>query len=347
MYKISFVVPVYNVEEYIEDCVISLISQVNMKENLEIILVDDGSKDNSLNICESFAKKYDNIKVYSQSNLGANVARNLGLEKASGEWVCFIDSDDWVENNLCNSLHKYLDEDWDVIIYSYKKMHLNKEISYNSSLDYMEIKNDDFRLVQLATLNRLKPSKFDASIMDVVSIWNKMYRRSFLIQNNLKFIPNMPKLQDLTFNLRVYEHAKTAVYINKELYNYRINPESVTHRFQKDIIQKFEIINDDIEKFVLSKNEKEFDTAFHERIVNHLRTIVVLYLCNKKNKNGYFTRKREFEDLLDKEPYKKSILLADLTYLPFKERLLSVAIKYRIFCLCEILNILHRFFNKM
>lgn len=343
MYKISFVIPVYNAEKYIQQCVDSILLQEGCQDNIEIILVDDGSKDNSFQICQEYSEQYDNVRAYKQSNSGANVARNLGMKQALGQWVCFVDSDDWVEPHLYKCLHKYLYMDWDIIMYSYKKVYPHKIQHYNSKIQYMEILDEDFEYMQLATLNRLKPSKYNASVLDCVSIWNKLYRRQFLIEKNLKFIEDMPKLQDLTFNLQVYLHAQKAVYINEELYNYRINSESVTHRYQEDIIKKFDIINENINQFVQKKNSPEFDMAYHERILNHLRTISVLYLCNKKNTSGFWSRRKEFRGLLEKEPYKLSIKVAALNYLPFKERILSFAIKHRLFLMCDILNSLQEY----
>lgn len=108
--KISIIVPIYNVKPYLEQCILSIINQTYL--NLEIILVNDGSTDGSLLICENFAKKDDRIVLITQQNMGLSSARNLGIEIATGEYIMFVDSDDWihpkiVEDLLCDAMqHK-------------------------------------------------------------------------------------------------------------------------------------------------------------------------------------------------------------------------------------------------
>lgn len=191
--------------------------------------------------------------------------------------------------------------------------------------------------MQLATLNRLGPYKYNAKVLDTVSIWNKMYRRDFLLKNNLFFIPQIPKLQDLTFNLKVYDYFQHGIYINTATYNYRINLESVSNRYQPDITCKFEIIHKFLEAFISEKSSPIYKTAFYERVTTHLRTCLVLYYCNNQNKDKYRRRKSEFFRLLQQEPYATAIKETNLKHYTWKEQILSWAIKYKFFWLCELL----------
>ena len=112
---ISVIVPIYNSEKYLEQCIESIINQ--KYSNLEIILVNDGSVDGSLKICEKYAKKDNRIKVIDKKNEGVSVARNVGMEVSSGQWISFIDSDDWIDPDMFEKmLAKSKDDDFDVIM---------------------------------------------------------------------------------------------------------------------------------------------------------------------------------------------------------------------------------------
>lgn len=345
MVKVSFIVPVYNVEKYIAQCVESLCNQA--EKSVEIILVDDGSTDESLKICREYEKRDGRIKVIHQANQGANIARNKGLMEATGKWVCFVDGDDWVENNICTGLKKYLEQSYDIIFYSYNKVYKGKKKRVESTKDIIEFEERDFFELQIATFNRLGPYKYNVKELDTVSVWNKMYRREFLMEHNLLFVPEMPKLQDLTFNLKVYDYAKCGVYLNIATYNYRINEESVSNRYQPDIARKFEVIHGYLNTFV-EKHEKEiYKQLFYERVATHLRTCIVLCYCNCKNKKGYMERKRDFFHLLKQEPYATAMKEVDVKHFLVKESILSWAIKHKCFGMCEMLYKANFFMEKI
>lgn len=342
--KISFVVAIYNVGVFLDQCIQSLINQTY--KNIEIILVNDGSSDNSLEICHKYANKDQRIKIIDQKNQGANSARNHGLNSATGDWVFFVDGDDYVEENICKSLLSFVDEDIDFIIFTYNCIRNNKIKKIKSFNNTILIGNDDFRNLQLAALNRLGKYPFNYKVLDSVSIWNKLYSMNFLKKHNIKFVEGMPKLQDLTFNLQVYEKAKKALYINQIGYFYRINNLSLCHRYQEDMIEKFNIINSWIEKFCFEKQEEAFTKAYYERVLTHIRTCIVLYLCNVNNKKKYMIRKQEFKELCQIEPYKTAIKEVKIfAYFGIQEKILTFFIKTKCFIMCDLLCLLKSTFR--
>lgn len=118
MKQISIIVPVYNTnEKYLRECLNSLINQTISSE-IEIIIVDDGSKKECAKICDEYSKKYENIKAIHQENQGLGMSRNNGMKIAKGKWIMFVDSDDWVENNICEKLLQYDEDDTDIIVSS-------------------------------------------------------------------------------------------------------------------------------------------------------------------------------------------------------------------------------------
>ncbi|MCD7883709.1 MAG: glycosyltransferase [Lachnospiraceae bacterium] len=337
MIKISFIVPIYNDEQYIAQCIESLCAQ--KEQELEFLLIDDGSTDDSLNICRKYEKQDSRIRVYHQTNQGANVARNKGLMEAKGKWVCFIDGDDWIESNFCDTLDQYMSQDYDVIIYSFYKVFGNDKKRMESNAEKIEFKEADFVDLQISSLNRLGPYKYNLKCLDPVSCWNKIYKRNFLIENHIAFIPEIQKLQDLTFNLQVYDYAKNGIYLNTALYDYRYNPASVTNRYQPDIVHKFDVIHEFLLPFVQNKPQEIFESVFWERIATHSRTCTVLYFCNRKNEKSYAERKKEFLDLMDKEPYATAIKRVNLCHFPVKEKILSIVIRLKWFLGCEMLTL--------
>ena len=142
MVKFSIIVPVYNVEKYLNRCLESIINQTY--SNIEVIIVNDGSKDNSLKICERFKNKDERIILIDQVNCGVSIARNNGLKEASGDYVIFVDSDDWIEKDACEKISKILEKQkFDLIIMQYKKYKGNKfqNIIYNSKITDMDIEH--------------------------------------------------------------------------------------------------------------------------------------------------------------------------------------------------------------
>lgn len=334
--KVSFVVAIYNVGKYLSECIESI--QRQTYKEIEIILVNDGSTDRCLHICNEYAQKDARIRVINQENQGANAARNNGLEAATGEWIYFVDGDDYVSDNICEELIDYMSSGNEIIIFSYSKVGPKgiKKISHTEHEIFLS--GQDFVDLQLSTLNRLGNYRYNYKVLDSVSIWNKLYNRDFLLKNKLRFVDKMPKLQDMTFNLQVYECASRGIYVNKNGYYYRINNESVSNRYQQDIIHKFDVINQWLQDFCITRKDKRFIKAYYERIATHVRTCIVLYFCNKKNTKKYSERRKEFLQLCEREPYVTALKQITISaYAGLQERVLALALKFRLFGLCNVL----------
>ncbi len=208
--KVSVIIPVYNVEKYLRECLDSVVKQT-LKE-IEIICVDDGSTDKSLEILKEYAKKDNRITVITQKNLHAGVARNAGLTVARGEYVHFLDSDDWVEKDIyTKSLSDIDKDDIDVYVFNFNDVdNLNKTVKLHSS--YTQYKNI-FRFEEDKTM-----------LQRPVVPWNKLYKRSFIKKNNLKFDATVVA-NDRTFYFKMLFSnplIKKTSY-NDAFLNYRVN----------------------------------------------------------------------------------------------------------------------------
>ena len=211
--KYSVIIPVYNVEKYINRCLKSILSQ--RYNDLEIILIDNGSTDRSGSICDIYANEYANISVYHIENHGVASARNFGLSKARGEFIYFVDSDDYLVGNLFAEFEDKLTPDLDLFVFSY----------YNSFEQEMtETKRTKKILPYNGSYDKYDFSKIfkDLFLSDMLyTVWNKIYRREFLLENNLSF-EQYELGEDVRFNLDVYREVNKICLSQDSYYVYVI-----------------------------------------------------------------------------------------------------------------------------
>ena len=238
---VSFIVPVYNVEKYLNQCIHSLISQTF--KNFEIVLVDDGSKDESSVLCDDWAKKDSRIKVYHKSNGGLSDARNYGLERARGEFVVFVDSDDfWIGNDSLTKLmsirQQYPEADFIGFNCSYYYSDTNKYkqwVRYSDTLGTLTDK--DIAVSELVKSGTVP-----------MSAWSKLISRKFLLENNLEFIKGI-KSEDIPWFIDLLDKCDNCLFINQYIYGYRQNvPGSITNTFdERNFNDLFNTIKKEIE----------------------------------------------------------------------------------------------------
>ena len=171
MEKVSIVVPVYNAEKYVAECIESLINQTY--KNIEIILINDGSKDKSYEICERYAKKDARIQLYNQENIGVSKTRNKGIEKASGKYILFVDSDDYCESEMVENAAKNANEDI-LYIWCYTEVYKNKIVPIKFG-----------RKINIENIYEV----FSSTLIG--SSCNKIFSLGILKENNIKFNENI------------------------------------------------------------------------------------------------------------------------------------------------------------
>ena len=200
---VSIILPVYNIENYLSRCLGSIAVQTYPK--IEIILVDDGSTDNSSILCDKFVEKDCRAKVIHQENSGLWAARNTGQKAANGEFIMFIDGDDYLHKDMVRIMFDALqDSQYDLALVSYKETK-RKDEDVESEMTYNSVKMTQKELME----NLLSGDPLGGAV------WNKMYRKS-LIKDI--YAQNYPRVQDMDFNLRVFMKVKCAVWIQSELY---------------------------------------------------------------------------------------------------------------------------------
>ncbi len=210
--KISVIVPVYNVENYLRECMDSIINQ--SFENLEIICVNDGSTDNSLKILNEYAEKDSRVKIVTQENKGVSSARNKGMELSTGEYVSFIDPDDYLEKDAFKIASSNLENgNIDILIWGYNPFP-------NPTSWYIKASSPDNAIYKNDSVN----AYFNGHGSSVV-VWNKLYKTDMIRKKSLSFNEKLNTAEDVEFNMMAFVHASNIKFISDKLYYYRLKRE--------------------------------------------------------------------------------------------------------------------------
>lgn len=210
MSKISVVIPVYNSEKYLRDCLESVKKQTF--EDFEVLLINDGSTDSSGKICDDYAKKDSRIKVFHKKNEGVSIARNLGVENAKSEWICFVDSDDTIlEDHLEN-------------------FNLNADLNCDIVFQNFLVKNKNNNLENISSGNYTKESFLKSFKIYPLSPWSKLYKKFFILNHNVFFDPDFFYGEDSLFNIKYLCYVDQIKVISNETYIYRDTPSSLSKK---------------------------------------------------------------------------------------------------------------------
>lgn len=264
--KLSVIVPIYNVEKYLRKCLDSLVNQT--LDDIEIILIDDGSKDSSPSICDEYAKKYENIIVKHIENGGVANARNVGLSCANGEYIAFLDSDDYIELNMYELMYKKaISEKFDIV-------GCNVDIVYPTYNN--EISSGIFEC------NNEEELKKKILINSYAVIWNKIYKKS-LIQN-IKFKDKCNFCEDVDFLYRVLPLANSFANVDLPLHHYIQRQGSLTYVYDKKLYQLIDIFDGLVELYNKDKKYKKYKEEVEYSYVRYLYATFVKRLAKTKNK---------------------------------------------------------------
>lgn len=248
--KISIIIPVYDVEQYIGKCLDSCLNQDLPKDEYEIVVVDDGSPDNSSRIVEGYMKKFSNIRLIHRENGGLSAARNTGLREAKGAYVWFVDSDDWIEPNILNSICNLVVEDsLDVLC-------------FNLQLVFPDGRKNPYCIQYDDSKKVLSGGDFLSEVTMPPAAWAAIFKKDYLVENKLQFYEGILH-EDQEFTPRAYCLAKRILYIDKIFYNYNQREGSIMKSKQKKRkCENLLTVADSLFNFAnnkLEKGTKEYD----------------------------------------------------------------------------------------
>lgn len=315
---ISIIIPVYNTELYLKKCLDSIVSQSYSK--VEIICVDDESTDNSWKILQSYALKDVRFNIFQKKNEGVSDARNYGLKKATGDYLMFVDSDDWIDKETCErAVNAIKEHNADVVMWSYIR-ELSGEsrpkliFAQNRIFEGQEVKAKLHRRMYGILGDELKnPENADA----LCTVWGKLYRRDIIEKNQIQFfdIQKIGTYEDGLFNVEVFGHVDKAVFINQYLYHYRRdNDMSITSKYDKSLIEKRERLFDYLERTI--KDESlgiEYVQAFNNRIT---LSLIDLGLNEMNCPSRWRDKIKRIRNIIISKRYRTAITTFNYQHLP-------------------------------
>lgn len=305
--KISIIIPFYGVEKYISRCIHSIKCQ--SFSDYECILIDDESPDNSYEIARNIIENDDRFKIVKQKNKGIGGARNTGLLYATGEYVCFLDSDDWWEENFLNvMISEIAKTKCDVVVCAYQEV--------TEILEKRYIPNN----LQCKIYDNYKAS---IAVMESPTVWNKLYKKT--LWKGISFPENIKIGEDLATLYKVVYKAKNIYYIDECLYNYFIRKDSLTRTYSESKVEDrlliFELIKNDINKNYKNINDIFIYKLYFQHII--LPTYLDIISTNETISNKV-EKLENFKLKLDRKYFNlKSILQQNFLRLLYKVMLLD------------------------
>ena len=330
---VSIVVPVYNVEKYLKKCIDSLIDQTY--QNIEILLVDDGSTDSSGKICDDYAKRYSFVYSFHKANSGLGFTRNYGLERINGEYVTFIDSDDYLGKDAIKRLVAGLDgKSIDTVIGGYSKVKDNGDVLYTREYTESIFRNENVYKKLFISMLGSSPNKHD-SIRP--SVWNVIYSKKIIEENKLHFVSERELIsEDIVWDSDYYKYAKSAKIINSTEYYYRSNPTSLTKKYQPDRFQKniyfFEYM---VDKLNLARLGRLYTDAKF-RLAKNLFINVRVSLIQLKHLD-FKEKLKQIDQICNDETLISVIDNYPVNKLHIKQRIFIYLIKYKLSLILAIL----------
>lgn len=325
MVKVSVVVPIYKIkQEYLEKCIESVTCQT--LKDIQIILVDDGSPDHCGQVCDSYAEKDDRILVIHQANQGVSVARNAGIEKSIGEYVLFVDGDDYLANDACEKLYERMKEsDDDILLYGHKCVNENEEVSHLLGRDIVFDKEGIVELQKVI----LNPSGELLKIAPAGTV-GKMYKRSFINENQLRYIPGIRRMQDNLFCLYGYQFAKKISYYDYPGYYYRINGDSVCQKFNPQIFEIMEEALVEFDKFI-QRYAPELRPYYYCKVISILcGEYMRIYFRHPDNHKRKKEIKRELKDLIINERNREALDKVNFKNLPTRIKVIAFFLEHKL-----------------
>ena len=344
--QVSIIVPVYNVENYIERCLNSLVNQTF--KDIEIITINDGSTDKSLELLNKYAKEDIRISVIDLGDEGVSYCRNLGIEKANGKYIMFVDSDDWIDFNMVEVMYKKAEENnIDLVMCSYirefkdhskeKIFNLPEEIIYKED----KVKNELLRKL----VGPVKEELSNPEMLDALgTVWGKLYRADIFKENKINFVDlkEIGSAEDTLFNIFTFNYLKKVMFLNKSMYHYwRDNPKSVTSQYNSKLKEQRKVFFKYISDFI---KENNFEQVFEEALNNRICTSVLglgLIECSKNNKISGINKIKNIKKIINEEYIRNAYKNLELKYFSIHWRVFYFFIKNKMsFCSYLMLSII-------
>lgn len=313
--KVSVIIPVYNVEVYLEKCIESLLNQTHRE--CEFVFVDDGSPDNSAVILDRYAELDGRVRVIHQKNQGLSGARNTGLDTITGNYVMFVDSDDWLDINAIETALTFLEENnLDVVLWSYASEYEGKTIPRllfgGERMVWEDGHTIHRRIVGLLGEELSEPHKADAC----VTAWGKLYRRS--VVENVRFVDTKRiGTEDALFNTYAFGNARRVGYLPDVFSHYRkTNETSLTNGYKADLASRWNILYQMMEEYL---DEESMTSDYYEALSNRIcLSMIGIGLNELSNPDRFSIKARNLRAVLRTPCWENAYSKISLEWFPLK-----------------------------
>lgn len=340
---ISFVVPVYNAERTLHDCVRSLIKQTF--GNIEIILVNNCSTDESLGKCNELAKEDERVKVVDIAEKGVSVARNKGIEAASGEFITFVDADDWVDPNVCE-LFADLNAKYDYDLFCYSAQYHKKRkttTTYLFDKDIELLSQNQKEELQIKVFAPQAPIfSYKTNTRFAGSAWGKFYKREILLKNNLRFATETIISEDVLFNTLSLDYFYRIGYTKRCFYHYEQSVGSAQNRYRPNSDKYFMFVIERIQEWLLNTGkDQRFVDAANCLFVHYLFGVLKEDLFHKDNKCSYTEKSNKLKKILSDDIWNNIVEMVKMNYFSTPEKMLIWLLSRK--C-CSIVSLLMKIY---
>ena len=332
--KVSVIVPVYNAQDFIEDCIMSILNQTF--KDIELILVDDGSKDNSLEICKQIANKDERIVVIHQENGGSSSAKNTGIKIAKGDYIAFCDSDDTIDETYIENLYEgVLLHNADVCVgnVAFTRVIGSEVVSRRT----VEMTKGFFSLKEYM---KYYPKYMPNAVMGAP--WNKLYRKDIITENSLCFNTKVKNNEDTHFNFQFFAKCDTVYVSDSPFYNYmdRAGVSSASKGFIPNIFDIYVMTYNKAIKFLKETDTYNENISFQNQYFIGLVIGAINGIINGNNKLSFIEKIKQIKNICNNENVRNA--LKTVKFDNKKKRIVSSLIKSRQPLLVYILFLLNK-----
>lgn len=329
---VSIIIPIYKVkEEYVSKCINSIKNQTY--KNIEILCMFDGSDKKTIEYCKKIIGDDKRFIIYSRENKGVSITRNEGIIKSNGEWITFVDADDWLEENAIEIFINHIKQFKENIEFMIFKTFINN----NNNETQNECKYSENHIINDSKKKELFQSTFGTKYGKYSyceSVWKNFYKKSTLINNNITFPNNIQVAEDMLFNYQVWEKCGNGYYVNKPIYHYRINDESVMNSDAEKLLNKYEKLYPTLENSIKNVNNK-YTENYSNFIIKQIKRFLFIYTQKEKN----FLK---FKKMIKKQYYKDHIKKAKLSSMNYKNLIFLLILKLKLYFLLPVLSKLYK-----
>lgn len=342
--KISVIIPIYNVERYLERCLKSVCNQ--SFKDIEIICINDGSTDRSPDILKDFAAEDMRIRIIDKDNTGVSDCRNIGINLAIGRYIMFVDSDDWIDVSMIEkmySLMKIHDLDLSICTYCREFGSYKKEKIFNlpeiSLYTDNEVKDLMRRLIGPLKEELSNPEYLDA----LGTVWGKLYKAEIIKGNTIKFIDlkEIGSAEDVLFNMYFLNASIKVIFLNQPLYHYwKVNSISITSRYNEKLITQRKVFFNYIYQFI---NNNKLSNSYIKSLNNRISISVLGLGLNElaeDNQISLFKKYKNYRKILNESYIEEANQELELSYFPLHWRLFYFCNKYHLTILSYLMIVL-------